>query len=173
MIGYMRLEEQVERDFERARRRSLVGRLAARLRGDPGRGRLPAFEPVRRATGAESRIHLGLRTVEVSRIVGSVGRSGEFDREFMPTRASMERWTRVDAAFHRGLDLPPVILYEICGSYFVQDGNHRVSVARFQGVEMIEAEVTRFHPRSAACACRDLFEYSGRDIARVSGGPCS
>ena len=36
MLGYMSLEEQVDRDFERARRRSLVARLAARLRGDPG-----------------------------------------------------------------------------------------------------------------------------------------
>ncbi len=152
MIGYMSLEEQVDKDFERARRRSLVGRVAARLRGDPGRGRLPAFEPVRRATGAENRVHLGRRVVEVSRIVGSVGRSGEFDRDFMPTRAGMERWKRVDRAFHRGVDLPPVTLYEICGGYFVQDGNHRVSVARLQGVEMIEAEVTRFHPGSPACA---------------------
>jgi hypothetical protein len=47
MIGYMSLEEQVDKDFERARRRSLVTRLAARLRGDPGKGKLPAFEAVR------------------------------------------------------------------------------------------------------------------------------
>ena len=152
MIGYMSLEEQVDKDFERARRRSPFRRLAARLRGDPDRGRLPAFEPVRRATEAENRIFLGRRVVEVSRIVGSVGRSGEFDRDFMPTGAGAERWKRVDRAFHRGVDLPPATLYEICGGFFVQDGNHRVSVARFQGVEMIEAEVTRFHPRSPACA---------------------
>ena len=74
MIGHMSLKEQVDRDFERARRRSLVGRLAARLRGDPGQGRLPAFESVRRATRAENRIYLGRRVVEVSRVVGSVGR---------------------------------------------------------------------------------------------------
>jgi hypothetical protein len=154
MIGYMNLDEQVDRDFGLARRRSLVGRLAARLRGDPGRGRLPAFEPVRRATRAENRMYLGTRTVEVSRIVGSVGRAGEFDRGFMPTtKAGAERWQRVDAAFHGGVDLPPVVLYELCGVYFVQDGNHRVSVARFQGVEMIDAEVTRFYPLSPACAC--------------------
>jgi hypothetical protein len=29
----------------------------------------------------------------------------------------------------------------------VEDGNHRVSVARFQGVEWIEAEVVEFHSR--------------------------
>jgi hypothetical protein len=30
--------------------------------------------------------------------------------------------------------------------YFVHDGNHRVSVARFPGAEMIDAEVTEFFP---------------------------
>ena len=172
MIGYMNLDEQVDRDFGLARRRSLVARLAARLRGDPGRSKLPAFEPVRRATRAENRRYLGMRTVEVSRVVGSVGRSREFDRDFMPTtRAGADRWKRVDKAFHGGVELPPVTLYEICGGYFVQDCNHRVSVARFQGVEMIEAEVMRFHPRSPACACDP--GYQEWNLARVPGAPCS
>jgi len=53
----------------------------------------------------------------------------------MPTKASLaERWKRVDRAFHRGLDLPAVRLYKVGNSYFVEDGNHRVSVARYQGL---------------------------------------
>ena len=35
-------------------------------------------------------------------------------------------------------------LYKIGSSYFVLDGHHRVSVARFQGVEFTDAEVTEF-----------------------------
>ena len=35
-------------------------------------------------------------------------------------------------------------LYKIGSSYFVLDGNHRVSVYRYQGVEFIDAEVTEF-----------------------------
>ena len=35
----------------------------------------------------------------------------------------------------------------IVGSFGGLDGNHRVSVARFQGVEMIDAVVTEFYPR--------------------------
>jgi hypothetical protein len=49
----------------------------------------------------------------------------------------------VDRAFHRGVELPAVELYELGGSYFVVDGNHRISVARYQGVRWIEAEVTQ------------------------------
>ncbi|MGI9255901.1 MAG: transcriptional regulator, partial [Salinispira sp.] len=40
---------------------------------------------------------------------------------------------------------PPIQLYEIGGVYFVRDGNHRVSVARSQGVEMIDAEVIQLN----------------------------
>ena len=64
---------------------------------------------------------------------------------FMPLRASAaEKWKRVDLAFHRGVDLPPVILYRLGDEYFVLDGNHRVSVARYHGLPAVEAEVTEF-----------------------------
>jgi hypothetical protein len=36
-------------------------------------------------------------------------------------------------------------LFKVGDAYFVEDGNHRVSVARYQGVEWIEAEVTILH----------------------------
>ena len=85
--------------------------------------------------------------VEVSKITGSVGRWRKFDRRFMPAGVSAERCKRVDRAFLRGEELPPVSLYKLGERYFVEDGNHRVSVARYHGVEMIEAEITQFRPR--------------------------
>jgi hypothetical protein len=145
VIGFMSVEAQVEADFSRARRRAFLGRMAARLRRECSR--LLAFDKVREGHLAHNRLRLGLRVVEVSKIVGSVGRNEAFDRGFMPTKASLaERWMRVDRAFHRGLDLPPVRLYKIGDSYFVEDGNHRVSVARYQGIETIEADVTEYFP---------------------------
>jgi hypothetical protein len=151
MIGYMSLEEHVDKEFLRARRRALFGRLAARVRGHSGRGALLAFDEIRRTMRADNKIYLGRRVVEVSKVVGSVGRHREFGSDFMPARARMaERWKRVDRAFHRGVELPPVRLYRLGEVYFVEDGNHRVSVARYQGVEWIEAEVTQLHPRLPA-----------------------
>jgi hypothetical protein len=146
VVDYMSLEEQVDKDFERARRRAIMGRLAARLRGDRRRNGLLPFDEVRRAAGAENRTYRGGRLVEVSKIVGSVGRHAEFDANFMPTKASATRWKGVDRAFQRGVDLPPVSLYRIGDLYFVHDGNHRVSVARYHGVEWVDAEVTEFRP---------------------------
>jgi hypothetical protein len=145
MIGFMSVEAQAELDFDRARRRAFFGRVAARVRRECSR--LLAFDEVGEGHLAHNRRRLGLRNVEVSKIVGSVGRHEAFDRTFMPASATLaERWKRVDRAFHRGLDLPAVRLYKMGDSYFVEDGNHRVSVTRYQGVETIEAEVTEFFP---------------------------
>jgi hypothetical protein len=143
----MDVREQVDLDYARAHRRALVGRFLAWVRRRCAV--LRTFEEARREVGAENRRRLGRRTVEVDRVVGSVGRWREFDGGFMPARASADRWKRVDLAFRTGLDLPPVVLYKLGDDYYVVDGNHRVSVARFEGVEMIDAEVTEFFPGQA------------------------
>jgi hypothetical protein len=145
MVGYMSLEEQVDREFSLARRKALLGRLAARLRRDSASNRLLCFDDLRKIPGAVGRIHRGMRTVPVAQIGGSVGRCSEFDRDFMPAKESLEeRWTRIDRAFHRGEELPPVSLYKVGGFYFVLDGHHRISVAHYHGVQWIDAEVTEF-----------------------------
>ena len=141
----MNLRAQVDADFARARRLALRARVFAHLRGGPAGRRLLCFEEVRRALDARGGVRRGLRTVHAARIAGSVGRCSQFDRNFLPAKSSVEeRWKRVDLAFRRGEDLPPVSLYEIGDAYFVLDGNHRVSVARFHGAEWIDAEVTKF-----------------------------
>lgn len=146
MVGYMSLEEQVDADFTRARRRAFFRGLMSRLRNGPASDGLPCFEDLRQKLGAVGGIRVGRRVVRVERIAGSVGRSSEFDPVFLPTKASVgERWKRIDKAYHRGEELPPVSLYKIGDSYFVADGNHRVSVARYHDVEWIDAEVTEFH----------------------------
>jgi hypothetical protein len=142
VIGYMSVEEQVDKDFVRARHRALAGRVKGFFRGEGGQGELLSFEEVRRASRANGGLHRGRRDVEVSKIKGSVGRHRQFDRNYMPKNTSLQgKWKRVDKAFVRGEELPPVSLYKIGDSYFVEDGNHRVSVARYQGVEIIDAEV--------------------------------
>ena len=71
--------------------------------------------------------------------------SVEYGSWALLARASVgERWKRIDRAFHRGEELPPVSLYKVGGLYFVLDGHHRVSVARYHGVEWIDAYVTEF-----------------------------
>src|SRR5215210_5712890 len=149
MIPYMNLNEQVDADFTRARRRARLRALVARTRMEHASNRLLSFDEVRRELVANNRLHRGTRVVEVDEIVGSVGRWDEFDRSFLPARASVgHKWKRIDRAFQRGEDLPPVELYEIGEAYFVVDGHHRVSVARYHDVPTVEAAVVEFHPSS-------------------------
>src|SRR5215204_1140263 len=147
----MDLNEQADKDFGLARRRAWIRKLALRLRGkSAGDGAPSSFQDLQNALRAHNRVRRGVRVVDTDRIVGSVGRSRDFDRRFLPLRASTgERWKRVDVAFHRGEDLPPVTLYKLDGAYFVLDGNHRVSVARYHGLRTVEAEVTEFLPPRA------------------------
>ena len=144
----MDLNEQVDKDFDRARRQGWLRRLALRLRGELASHDTPiSFEDVRRSQLAYNRVRRGIRVVDLEKIVGSVGRRRDFDRYFMPLRAAAgERWKRVDLAFHRDKVLPPVSLYKLGDAYFVLDGNHRVSVARYHGVPAVEADVTEFWP---------------------------
>ena len=101
-----------------------------------------SFEEARSALTRWSQVYRGMRTVDVEKIVGSVGRCRDFDSSFLPVRVSMSgRWGRVDRAYHRGVELPAVSLYKIGEAYFVRDGNHRVSVAHYHGVISIDAEV--------------------------------
>ena len=145
MVRYMSLEEQADADFSRARRRAFLRRISARLRKRPVPDRLLCFGEVRRKLGAAGGVRRGLRTVRLSDIVGSVSRCSEFDGAFLPLRErARTKWERMDRAFVRGEELPPVSLYKVGSSYFVEDGNHRVSVYRYQGVEFIDAEVTEF-----------------------------
>jgi hypothetical protein len=100
MVGYMSLEEQVDKDFSRARRRALLRRIGARLQRDSASGGLLCFDDVRKFPGTIGRIYRAMRTVPVGQIAGSVGRCSEFDRDFMPAKASVEeRWKRIDRAF--------------------------------------------------------------------------
>ena len=152
--------EQSDRDFSRARRRAFLRRIGAYLRRDPGSNQLLSFDEVKGALGAISQVYLGLREVPVSKIVGSVGRHRDFDRAFLPSKPDLgTRWRRIDEIMHKAEELPPVSLYKIGDAYFVQDGNHRVSVARQRGVEMIDAEVIELRSRvpvDSALTARDL-----------------
>lgn len=149
MVDLMSLEEKVDRDFVLARRRARTRRLWQRLRGERGIGELLSFDETRRRMLACAGVRRGRSTVEVSRIVGSAGKRDRFDEVFMPlSGASRERWKRIDRAFRLGIELPPVSLYRLGGCYFVEDGNNRVSVARYHGAEWIDAEVTEFRTAS-------------------------
>src|SRR5215207_6112036 len=145
MVDLMNLDDQVDLDFTVARRRARLSRFKELSLGRATRSTLLSPEALRRSIPASGAMYRGRRTVEVSRVVGSVGKHEQFDQNFMPLyKASAEKWKRIDRTFRLGQELPPVSLLELGSNYFVSDGNYRVSVARFHGVEWIDAEVTEY-----------------------------
>ena len=131
-------------DFGRARRRRTLSRLANRLRGqDSDFNLILPFEEVVEALGRKSERSLGLQTIDLDSIVGTVDRGREFDRSFRPTSGKVRtRWERIAAAQRRGESMPPIDVYRIGDLHFVKDGHHRVSVARALGNDLIDAYVT-------------------------------
>lgn len=104
---------------------------------------------------------LGLRTVEVSRVIGSVGRAATLGTNFRPIRRQRldeERYRRVLGAFKEGISLPPVELYKLGFGYYVLDGNHRIAAAREIGQDEVDAEVTEFVPLGDKEAQRSFAE---------------
>lgn len=85
----------------------------------------------------------GIKSVPLSKIIGSEGRSLDFDASFRPTVSHIrDRWVGIAAARIQGVVLPPVSLVKLGDHYFVRDGNHRISVAQYLEQSEIDAEVT-------------------------------
>jgi hypothetical protein len=125
--------------YGRARRRGAIRRVLRRLQGRPTE--LLALDEVRDRLGLVGQGYAGVKAVPVDRIVGSVDRSVDFDRDFGPRAdRSAARWRRLEQAFDDGA-FPPIEVYEVDGRYFVEDGHHRVAIARDRGIEFIDASV--------------------------------
>jgi hypothetical protein len=89
------------------------------------------------------RHHAGLQAVAIEKIIGSLGRSTDFDMAFNPLdERTRDRWLSVARARLLGIPLPPVELVQVGDRYFVRDGHHRISVARSFGEQAVDAEVT-------------------------------
>ena len=143
-------------DFNRARRRHVVARLASRLRGAPADvDVILPFDEVVVALGQRGLRDLGLRMIDLDTVVGTVERTRDFDRRFRPTtNRPRQRFERLAAAIRRGEPIDPIDVYRVGEAHFVRDGHHRVAVARALGIPALEAHVTDV--LTAAGAGRDL-----------------
>jgi hypothetical protein len=149
-------------DFDRERRRRALASIVARLRLEPDDvGVMLPFEEVVEALGRTGEHDLGIQTIALESIVGTVDRrTATFDRSFRPRSTDLRgRWERIAAARRRGEAMPPIEVFRIGELHFVRDGHHRVSVARALGDTVIEARVREVDTKLGAGAelhVRDL-----------------
>jgi len=150
--------------FAREHRRQSRAKIASRLtmKREDALAILP-FDDVVAALGRVAEHDLGLQTIALESIVGTVDRSGEFDRLFRPrSRRLQSRWQRIAAARRRGETMPPIDVYRIGELHFVQDGHHRVSVARAHGDTTIDAHVRKVQTARSAPPLTKQKQRNGR-----------
>ena len=123
-------------DFARARRAARVARFLSGRWRRPGHPRMltDGVVPTARAARVES--------IALDAVVGTAELSCHFDERFRPTsERARARWERVALAVRRGIALPPITVVHGSDGYYVEDGRHRVSVARAIGQRDIDAWV--------------------------------
>jgi hypothetical protein len=147
--------------FARERRRQALTKLASRVRRRDDVTVMLPFEDVVAALGRTGERHVGLQSIALESVVGTVDRrQAEFDRRFRPASSRpRRRWESIAAARRRGRPMPPIEVFRLGELHFVIDGHHRVSVARAHGDTDIDAyvrEVQTKVPVSDELMLRDL-----------------
>ena len=133
-------ESEARDDFNKARKSAFFSQLFNIFSRE--KQELMSLQEVKEVLKPRGETYRGMQVVPIDKIVGSEGRYRDFNKQFLPRHEYLRnRWQRVDMAHLTDVILPPITLYEIGGVFFVRDGNHRVSVAKAQGVASIDAEV--------------------------------
>jgi hypothetical protein len=149
MFQQYAIDQNAAADFARAmskgRWRHVISRLNRRS------DELLSYDVVRKQYSIKGQHELGVRIVSIDEIVGSMGRCRDFDRDFYPRQTvSDSRWISIARASYQSVGLPLVELYKVGDSYFVQDGHHRISVARANGQDFIDAHVIEVEVQSSS-----------------------
>jgi len=156
-------------EFLRLRRRQAMARIVRWLRRAPDDVNvIMPLDEVLDALGRRGERRLGLQTIRLDHIVGTVDSSHDFDRRFRPTNGRVrERWERLALAQRRGEAIPPIEVYQVGDLYFVQDGHHRVSIAMAEGAKTIEAYVTEVRTQVPATGLRGRRDLMFKGYERI------
>lgn len=137
-------------DYSRARR---LGERAYRKAVMQGKyPYLPALEEIVEGIDHYPEISLGTAEIPLDMIVGTrtSGRKNAFASNFMPLMADntefAQKWSNLyDSQVEEGIR-DPVKVYEFLNSFYVEEGNKRVSVMRYVGAVSIPANIIRIRP---------------------------
>ena len=87
---------------------------------------------------------IGLENIRVADITGTFEQQTDFDDQFRPLQKNArERWINTYLRFMKN-GWTPILVHKVGNQFFVDDGYHRLSVARFLGIKFITAEVWEY-----------------------------
>ena len=127
--------------FSTLRMQALRDSLWAKL---IGKNTKLAIFPEQAPEKSPNRKLVGVEDILVEQIVGTLGRPSDFDHQFRPLKKNLrDRWVNV----HLSLEIngwSPILVHKVGNNYYVEDGHHRVSVARSLGMAFIQANVWEY-----------------------------
>lgn len=114
---------------------------------------LPVLDDMPQIKECSAEVHVGLTELPLRRIVGNkeAGRNSAFANNFMPLLEEgsefASKWSNLYDSFLKEGIRDAIKVYEYMNDYYVQEGNKRVSVAKFGDMEFILADVYRIVPK--------------------------
>jgi hypothetical protein len=129
--------EEFQKQLEKAQQGFLFQRLFARhAELESFSKRMPELDPARH--------YRGMMEIPVGRIIGSVDRGSDFDRDFRPLAPHLrDRWINIYLLAEEA-GWPAIRVLKAGEQYYVEDGHNRVSVARRIHMQAIQAEVWEY-----------------------------
>ncbi len=127
--------------FSALRMRALRDSLWAKLTGR--NSKLAAF-PEHAQRDRPNRKLVGVKDIRIDQIIGTLNRACDFDDKFRPLGVHLlERWVNIFVNLDPD-SWEPILLHKLGEHYYVEDGHHRVSVARSIGKFFIQAKVWEY-----------------------------
>src|SRR5215207_4230191 len=106
-----------------------------------GRQRKLEIFPEQAPEKSPNRTFIGEVEIPIQAITGTMSRQSDFDHQFRPLKRYLrDRWVNAYLAMESE-GWSPILVHKVGGKYYVEDGHHRISVARELGLTSIPATV--------------------------------
>lgn len=143
--SFTTLRSFISYQFLALRMRALRDQLWMKLSG--AKSELVLF-PGSNQRPSPNRKLIGIKDIRVAEIVGTLNTETDFDHQFRPLKKhTLTRWVNA-YILHEQDGWSPIVVHKVGEQYFVEDGHHRVSVARSIGMEFMEATVWEYSHHS-------------------------
>ena len=135
---------------------------------------LPALDTLEEVRNNPKQVHIGLVELPISRIKGNkeTSRNNAFANNFMPLFPPESefgvKWIYLHNSFMEDGIRDAIKVYEYMHDFYVQEGNKRVSVSKFEKVDYILSDVTRIIPEKSD-AKEVIAYYEFMDFYKVTG----
>lgn len=152
--SFINIRSHLANQFSTLRMQALRDSLWAKLIGNHTKlARFPEQAPEK----SPNRKLVGLEDIPIEQIVGTLGRHSDFDQQFRPLKKNLrDRWVNAYLALENE-GWSPILVHKVGDKYYVEDGHHRVSIARSLGMAFIQGSVWEYPiEENQTRSCRPL-----------------